>query len=161
VAAYCGVVAYATALSTAIAGLLVALAGIGAVLLLAALVRGMPELISWALGPAGVVYVVAIAVHGRAVDEAAPLVATALLLCGELAAWSLDERWRIEEESVVVRRRALALGALTLVGLGASALVVAMAAAPPGRGLAWTTLGAVGAVGAVGIAAALVHRTAR
>jgi len=97
-------------------------------------------------------------VAGGGVDDAAPLVATGLLLCGELAAWSLDARWRIAEDETVVRRRALAVGALALAGLAASALVVAVALAPAGRGVAWTTLGAASAVGVVGAAVALLRR---
>ena len=151
-------VAYAAARTPQVAGLLVALGGLGGVLLLAVLVRGIEELLAWALAPLGVVYGVSLAISGGRVDEAAPLVACALLLCGELAAWSLDARWRIAADADVVRRRAFALGALVLAGLVASAAVVAVAAAPAGRGLAWTTLGAAAAVGAVGAAVALLRR---
>jgi hypothetical protein len=42
-----------------------------------------------------------------------------------------------------------------LAGLGASALVLALAAAPVGGGLAWTVLGAAAAVVVVGLAARL------
>ena len=156
--AYAGVLAWAAARSPGLAGLLAALGGLGGVLLLGVLVRGMQELLAWALGTLGVVYAVSLVVAGGGVDDAAPLVATGLLLCGELAAWSLDARWRIAEDETVVRRRALAVGALALAGLAASALVVAVALAPAGRGVAWTTLGAASAVGVVGAAVALLRR---
>ena len=151
--------AYAAARTPGLAGLLVALGCLGGVLLLAVLVRGMEELLTWALAPLGVVYAVSVAVKGGGVDERVPLVATALLLCGELAAWSFEARWPIAAEGAVVRRRALALGALALAGLVASALVIAAAVAPAERGLAWTTLGAAAAVGALGATVALLRRT--
>jgi hypothetical protein len=157
---YAAVLAYAVGRATEVAGLLLVIAGFGAAGFVFALVRGVPLLIAWTLVPLAAAYAVALEVHGRSVDDAAPLVAVALLLCGELAAWSLDERWAIKAERAVVSRRALALGALALAGLAASALVVGMAAAPAGEGLAWTTLGAAAAVGVVGAAAAVVRRAA-
>jgi len=78
------------------------------------LVRADAELVPWPLACLGTAYAVALVVAGRAVDNAAPLVAVGLLLCGELAAWSIDERLRIPEERAVVRARALALAALAL-----------------------------------------------
>jgi hypothetical protein len=154
------VLAYAAARSPGLAGLLVALGLLGGVLLLAVLVRGFEELLPWALAPLGLVYAISLFVGGGGIDEAAPLVATVLLLCGELAAWSLDARWRIRADEGVVLRRAAALAALALAGLVASAAVVAAAVAPAGSGLAWTTLGAASAVGVVGVAVALLRRTA-
>jgi hypothetical protein len=154
------VVAYAAARTPGLAGLLVALGCLGGVLLLTVLARSVPELLAWAIAPAGVVYAISLFVAGGAIDDAAPLVATALLLCGELAAWSLDARWRISAADERVRRaRAAAVGALALSGLAASAAVVAVAAAPAGTGLAWTTLGAAAAVGAVGVTVAVLRRT--
>ena len=150
---------YAVARSPGLAGLLVAFGAVGAVLLLAVLVRRLDELLPWALAPLGVVYAISLFAAGGGIDEAAPLVATALLLCGELATWSLDARWSIPAEQGVELRRAAALGALALAGLVASAAVVASAAAPAGGGLAWTTLGAASAVGIVGVAVALLRRT--
>jgi hypothetical protein len=129
------------------------------VLLAVVLVRGVQELLGWSLATLGGAYAVSLAVSGRAVDEAAPLVAVALLLCAELAAWALDERWRIAAEPAVVRRRAVALAILAGAGLAAAAAVVAVAAAPAGRGLAWVTLGAAAAVCAVGAGVAVARRS--
>jgi hypothetical protein len=153
------VLAYAVARASHVGGLVAAVGAIGGALLAAVLVRGLQELLVWALALLGAAYALSLAVSGRAVDEAAPLVAAALLLAGELAAWSLDERWRIAAEPAVVRRRAVALGILAGAGLAAASLVIAVAAAPAGRGLAWTTLGAAGAVCAVGAGAALARRS--
>ncbi len=151
--------AWAIARAPAYGGLLVAIGAVGAVLLAVVLRRGSEELLPWALVPPGAAYGVALAAHGGAVDAAAPLVAVGLLLCGELAAWSLDARWAIAAEERVVLRRAGALGALALAGLAAATLVVAIAAAPAGRGLVWTTLGAAAAVAAVGAGVALARRS--
>jgi hypothetical protein len=82
-----------------------------------------------------------------------------LLLCGELAAWSLDERVRVDAEPGVLARRATAIGALVGAGLVASAAVVAVAAAPAGNGLSWTAIGAAAAVGAVGIGVVVARRS--
>jgi len=84
--------------------------------------------------------------------------APGLLLCGELAAWSVDERLRISAERAVRRARAVALGALAFGSLALAALVVALAAAPAGSGLAWTVLGAAGTVAVVGLAVRLARR---
>jgi hypothetical protein len=132
--------------------------GLGAVLLVVLLVGANAELVPWPLACLGTAYAVALVVAGRAVDDAAPLVAVGLLLCGELAAWSIDERLRIPEERAVVRSRALALAALVLGSLAVAALLVALAASPAGGGLAWTALGAASAVAVVALAVGLARR---
>ncbi len=68
--------------------------------------RRADDVLPWALVLAGVAYAVPLFVRGRGVDEGAPLVAAGLLLCGELAAWSFDERWAIRAERAVVLARA-------------------------------------------------------
>jgi hypothetical protein len=124
-------------------------AALGAVLLGEALVLGGRDLAA-ALFLAGGTYVAAIAVAGSEIDATAPLVAMLLLLCGELSAWSLDERLEINAESQLARRRGTAIAVLALAGLAVAALVVALSAVPPNHGLAWTVLGAAAAVGAAG-----------
>ncbi len=154
---FADVLAHSTAAVPATAGA----GGLGAVLLLVLLVRADAELVPWPLACLGTAYAVALVVAGRAVDNAAPLVAVGLLLlllCGELAAWSIDERLRIPEERAVVRARALALAALALGSLAVAALLVALTASPAGGGLAWTALGAASAVAVVALAVGLVRR---
>jgi hypothetical protein len=124
-------------------------AALGAVLLGEALVLGGRDLAA-ALFLGGGTYVAAVAVAGDQIDASAPLVAMLLLLCGELSAWSLDERVEIHAESRLARRRAAAVLVLSLAGLALAALVVALSAVPPNHGLAWTVLGAAAAVGAAG-----------
>jgi hypothetical protein len=124
-------------------------AALGAVLLVAALFfRGGG--LGAALFLAGATYVAAVAAAGGGADASAPLVAVLLLLCGELAAWSIDERFEIRVEPEVAWRRGITVTALGLAGLAVATLVVALSAVPPSHGLGWTVLGAAAAVGAAG-----------
>lgn len=136
-----------------------ALAAAGAVFLLVALARAEAALVAWPVACLGTAYAIALVVQGGSTDGAAPLVAVALFLCAELASWSIDEKLAIPAERAVVARRATALGGLALVALVVAALVVALASAPVGSGLAWTILGAASAVGVVGTAVSLVRRS--
>ena len=126
-------------------------------MLLFALVRG-GALLGLALWLAGATYIAGIVAAGRAVDATAPVVAVLLLLCGELAAWSLDERLRIRADDLLEWRRGAALGGLALAGLVVSALILALSAVPAGHGLFWTALGAAAAIGAAGTAVAFARR---
>ena len=156
--AYGGVLAYVVAHATTAAPGTGALGVIGALCLVWALVRSSLELVPWSLASLGTAYAIALLVHGAGVDDAAPLVAVGLLVCGELAAWSIDERFAIRAERAVVTTRAGALAGLAFGSLAAAALVIALASASTGAGLAWTVLGAAAAVGVVGIAVALARR---
>jgi hypothetical protein len=118
-------------------------------LLVSALVVGDVGL-GAALLVAGGTYVAAVTAAGDRIDASAPLVAVLLLLCGELAAWSLDERWEIRTDAALVWRRAGAIAALALAGLAAATLLVALSAVPASHGLGWTVLGAAAAIGAAG-----------
>ncbi|HVS86307.1 MAG TPA: hypothetical protein VHD91_11810 [Gaiellaceae bacterium] len=157
-AAYAGVTEYSIARSGELGGAVLALASIGGVLLLLTLWKGWLELLVWAIATGGAAYTATLFVDYHGADGAAPLVAAALLLTGELAAWSLDARWRVGAEAAVLRRRALALGALVVAGLAASAMVVALSGVDAGGGLLLTTLGAASAVCAVGISVVLLAR---
>ena len=131
--------------------------GLGAVLLVAALFfRGGG--LGAALFLAGATYVAAVAAAGGGADASAPLVAVLLLLCGELAAWSVDERFEIRPEPAVAWRRGMAVTALALAGLAVATLVVALSAVPPSHGLGWTVLGAAAAVGAASTAIWVARR---
>jgi hypothetical protein len=135
-------------------------AGLGLVLLAVALARGGGTL-GLALFLGGSTYVAFLVAEHHRVDEAAPLVATLLLLCGELTAWSLDERWEIRAADGLARRRGAALAILALAGLAVSALLVALSAVPSSHGLAWTVAGAAAAVGAAGIGVWVAGRAGR
>jgi hypothetical protein len=126
---------------------LVPAAAVGTLALLVALVAGGRGL-GFSLFLGGAIYVAFVVSDENHVEPTAPLVAVLLLLCGELAAWSLDERWRLQADAVLVWRRGAAVGALALAGLAVSALVIALSAVPASHGLAWTVAGAVAAVAA-------------
>ncbi len=145
-------VAYAATRQPPIAIVALALGAMGALMLLAVLVRRIDELLPASLALVGIAYAIEILARGSGVDDGAPLVGVALLLCAELATWSLDERWTIKAERAVVLARGTALAALALTGLGVGALVLALAAAPVGGGLVWTVLGAAATVLVVAVA---------
>ena len=154
---YGAVLADAIARAPRISGLTAGIGALGFALLVLVVWRGDDEFLPASVVCLAVAYAVAIVVHGASVDEQAPLVGAGLLLCCELAMWSLDERPAIAAERAPVRTRATALAALTGGGLTASALVVAVAAVSIGRGLVWTIAGAAAAVLAVALAVRLAH----
>jgi hypothetical protein len=133
------------------AGLICGIGAIGAMVLAFVLVRKRDDLLAWAVIPLGSAYTVSLVLHGSGVDGGAPLVAAGLLLCAELAAWSVDERFAIPAERAVVLARASALAALVVGSIVVATLVVALSLVPA-SGLAWTVLGAAAAVGVVGLA---------
>ena len=143
---YGAVLADAVLRARGIGALVLEIGLLGLIFLVLVLWRGVEELLPAAVVCLGGAYAAAVIVHGASVDERAPLVAAGLLLCCELAAWSVDERLRIAVGRAVVRARAAALAALVGGALVAAALVVAVAAAPAGRGLVWTVSGAASAV---------------
>jgi hypothetical protein len=132
-------------------------AATGVLLLLVALLFDARAL-GLSLFVGGATYVAFLVLDHPGVDPAAPLVAVLLLLSGELAAWSLDERWAMRMDTGVVWRRAAALSVLALGGLALSTLAVGLSAAPAAHGLPWTILGAIAAVAAAGTAITLVRR---
>jgi len=152
------VAADAVARSGSFAGVVVVIAAIGAVILMLVLWRGFLDLLPWGLATGGSAYVATLFFDGHRTDGAAPLVGAALLLSGELAAWSLDARWRVTAEAAVLRRRALALAALLGASIAGSGGVIALSGVGAGSGLVLTTLGAAAAVGAVGVGVALLVR---
>jgi hypothetical protein len=149
--AYAAVFAYAVTREPTLAPLIAPVAAFGAVLLLFVLARGTDDLLGWAILLDGIAYAGGTIAHGTHVDESAPLVGAALLLCAELSVWSLDERWSIRAERAVVAARLAGVTALCVGGLAISALVVALATASIGGGLVWTTLGAAAAVGVLAV----------
>jgi hypothetical protein len=153
---YAGVLAYAAVREPRMAGLIGGIGAIGAVLLAFVLLRKLVDLLPWAVILLGGAYTVSLVLHGSGVDGGAPLVAAGLLLCAELAAWSIDEQFAIPAERSVVLARASALGALVLVSLVVATLVVALSLVPA-SGLAWTMLGAAAAVGVVWLAVRLAR----
>jgi hypothetical protein len=156
---YAGVLAYAAVRESRMAGLIGGIGALGAVLLAFVLVRKLDELLPWAVILLGIAYTVSLVLHGSGVDGGAPLVAAGLLLCAELAAWSIDEQFAIPAERAVLVARASALAALVLGSLVVATLVAALSLVPA-SGLAWTVLGAAAAVGVVWLAVRLARSPA-
>jgi hypothetical protein len=154
---YAAVLADAFARDPKLAVLTAVLGGAGLMLLAFMLVLGWQGSLAAALLLLGGAYAGAVVAHGASVDERAPLVAVGLLLCGELASWSLEERIHVVAEPGVVRARFVAVASLCAGALAASALVVAVAGAPTVRGLAPTAVGAVAAVVVVALAVRLAR----
>ena len=154
-----GVVTYAASREVTLAPVVATVGAFGAVLLLFVLVRAHDDLLGWALALGGIAYAVALVVHGTHADEAAPLIGAGLLLCGELATWSLDERRWIAGAGGLLGARALGVAVLTLAGLTAAALVVSLSSASVGNGLVWTFFGSAAAVLVVAVAVMLAPRS--
>lgn len=152
-AVYGSVVAWSCALSTRVMPLTLFLGGAGALLLGFMLVRGADELLGSALLLAGAGYVLGLLVGRHPLDDGAPLVGAGLLLCAELATWSLDLRFRVTLAPALRLQRVRAVGLLVLAGLAAASLVLVVAATSIGGGLAWAVLGSAAAVGAIALAA--------
>jgi hypothetical protein len=152
---YAGELAYVWTRDPGLAPITATIAACGGLLLLYALLYRADDVMPWPVVLLGIAYAIPLFVRGSGIDEGAPLVGVGLLVCSELAVWSFDERWSIAAERAVVVARGTAVVLLSLAGLGASGLVLALAAAPIGGGLAWTALGAAAAVVVVGLAARL------
>ena len=136
---------------------LAAAAGAGVLLLLVALLFNGRAL-GFSLFLGGGMYVGFLVSYHPGIDPAAPLIAVLLLLTGELAAWSLDERWTMRADTRFVWRRAIALSVLAVGSLTLAALAVALSAAPAAHGLQWTMLGALAAVAVAGMAITVARR---
>lgn len=133
-------------------------AAVGAILLAVSLARGAGLLLGWSLLLAGAVYVGALEAHHSGVDGTAPLVATALFLCAELARWSFDLRFRLSGDGQLLARRAGALLGLALGSAAMAAVVVGVSSVQAPRALAWTALGAAAAAAAAGVGVWLARR---
>lgn len=150
-AAYGAVLAWSCALAPRVAPVTATLGGVGALLLLLVLVRGLDDLLGSAVLLVAACYVLGLLAGRHGLDQGAPLVAAGLLACTELATWSLEERPPVPAAPSLAHARARATGLLLLAGTAVAALVLAVAGTPLGSGLAWTILGAIAAVLAVGV----------
>lgn len=154
-AAYGCVLAWSCLLAPHFAPVTLFLGGVGGLMLALVLVRGLDDLLGSALLLVSACYVVGLFVGRHPLDEAAPLVGAALLLCSELATWSLEERRPVAMPRALRLARARAIALLVLAGLVAAALVLATATSSLGGGLAWAVLGAAAAVAVLALTARL------
>lgn len=154
-AAYGGVLAWSSLLAPKFTPVTLFLGGVGLLLLVLVIVRGLDDLLGSSLLLVGACYVVALFVGRHPLDEAAPLVGGALLLCSELATWSLEERHSVAASRALRLARVRAVGLLVFAGIGVGTLVLVASNTSVGGGLLWTVLGAGAAVFAVAIVARL------
>jgi hypothetical protein len=117
--------------------------------LVAAIVLGWSPLVAIAAAIAGGLYAAELAIDDAALDVAAPAVAAGLLLCTELAYWSLEERTRWRGEPGDGIRRAAFVALLGLAALLVAAALLALVDEVRARGLALDLLGATAAVAVV------------
>jgi hypothetical protein len=160
-AAYAAVLAWSCVLAPNFAPVTLFLGGVGGLMLLLVLARGLDDLLGSALLLVSACYVSGLFVGRHPLDEAAPLVGAALLLCSELATWSLEERRPIATSRALRLVRARAVGLLVLAGLAAAALVLVTATSSLGGGLMWAVLGAAAALAVVAVAARLSVSSSR
>jgi hypothetical protein len=117
--------------------------------LVAAVVLGWSPLVPIAAAIAGGLYAAELAIDDAPLDIAAPAVAAGLLLCTELAYWSLEERTRWRGEPGDGLRRAAFVALLGLLALLVAAVLLTLVDAVRARGLALDLLGAMAAVAVV------------
>jgi hypothetical protein len=87
----------------------------------------------------------------------APIYGSALLLTAELAYWSLDERVRQRVQGDIVTPRLLAILAVTVAAIPASALVLIAAEADVARSPAITAAGATAIAACIALLAGVAH----
>jgi hypothetical protein len=126
-------------------------------LLLGGLAVGWAPLVGWGLGALGGEYTVFFTANGRSLDELTPVYAAWFMLVAELAYWSLEPRVPAWTEPRLLARRLSQIG-ISCVGASVlAAVVLVIAGASGGGGLALELLGALAAVGALGVVAALAR----
>jgi hypothetical protein len=128
----------------------------GVVVLVAALAGRWSGLLPWALVLSGAEYAVFLILQRGTVDAYAPFYAADLLLCAELAFWSM-ERQVAGDRSGLRRRRASLVVAACLAAGGLGSVILTASELSVHGGLLLEVLGVAAAVGAL----ALVARLAR
>jgi hypothetical protein len=124
----------------------VRIGAVAVVALVAGVVLGWAPLIAVAAALAGGLYATELALADGPLDVAVPAVAAGLLLCTELAYWSLEERTRWRGEAGDGLRRAAFVALLAVAACLVAASLLALVDAIRARGLALDLLGAVAAV---------------
>ncbi len=125
------------------------LCALALVALLAAIVLGWSPLVPLSLALLGAAYATHLALDDPTLDTAAPLVGAGLLLAGELAYWSVEERESVVSEPGEQLRRFALLVALALAALAAGAGLLAVADLARAGGIALDIIGAAAAAAAL------------
>ena len=116
------------------------------VALVAGVVLGWALLIPAAAALAGGLYAAELAIADAPLDVAVPAVAAGLLVCTELAYWSLEERTRWIGQAGESLRRAAVVALLGASAFLVAATLLALVDVLRARGLALDLLGALAAV---------------
>jgi len=117
--------------------------------LVAGVVLGWPPLVPVAAAIGGGLYAAELAIEDAPLDVAVPAVAAGLVLCTELAYWSLEERMRWLSEAGDGLRRAAFVALFGVAALLSATVLLALVDAVRARGLALDLLGATAAVAAI------------
>lgn len=136
--------------------LMVAIGGVGVLLLATALAARLPQLVSWSVVLIGSAYAVALLVRSETIDGTAPLFAVGLLLVAELAYWSVETS--VPTEPGILSRRIGRLALLALVSGGIAAVVLAASELAVEGGLLLEGLGVLAAGAALALVVALARR---
>jgi hypothetical protein len=155
-AALGGVVAYSTSSGGPLRAVALATGAVALVLLALGLVLRLPALVPWAILLAGGGYLAG-REHHAVVDGWAAVVGVALLLCAELADWSIRHDRRIRAEPSLVVRRVLTLTVLVVTALLVDLALLATAAVATPAGVVLAAAGVVAAVASVAIVLRLLR----
>ena len=137
-----------------------AVAGSGAVVLLAAVLARWASLVPWAVALTGAAYGLSLVLGDEAIDSLAPVYAVGLLVVAELAYWAL-ERSAVEDNRELRLRRAAAVAAAGTASLLAAALALVVSDAAITGGLGLEVAGVVAASAALALVTGLAWRHAR
>jgi hypothetical protein len=137
--------------------LLLAGGGVALAVLFAGLVLRWNAALAVGVALLGAQQATRLALGPEAVDEATPLVATALLLVAELAWWSVEPRVRAWGHLGVLARRIGTLVLTCVAALTVSAVVVVAAGAPVNGGTLLELLGVAAAAAALALVAAVAR----
>jgi len=128
---------------------------VAVIALIAALVFGWSFLVPGAIALAGGLYAAQLAIDDVALDASAPVIAAGLVLTGELAYWSLEERDRVSGDPGEGLRHGAFVAILAIAALLVGAALLALVDAVRAESLTLDLLGAAAAAAIlVGIALA-------
>ena len=128
-------------------------------LLAAALAARGPAAVTAALALLGGEFALYLVTLADDVDLAAPAIAAGLVVCAELAFWSLESRPGITEEPGGVLRRIGGLATLAALAVAVGTALLGVAEVGAGRPAALELIGLAAAVGALGVVAFLAQRS--
>jgi hypothetical protein len=139
-------------------GILLAVGAPAPLLLLAGVAARWSGALAVGIAVLGAQQAVRLALGHDALDEWAPLLGGALLLCGELAWWSIEPRIPAWSQPGLALRRVATILALCLVGTGLGALLLVAAGSSLSGGVPLELAGILAATAAVAVLAWVARR---